>query len=266
MTTLPKNAASGKEPHQKSSARFDRRRFIRTSMATTPLLMSVKSPMAWASEACTASVYASGNASHVHDCTMVLALSHGSWKVIIPDDLSGLPRGRQAKRDYWRPLILAEGYSGSSQFFDVFLTGYDAVQTKSKQSGTGTWKFQLLNPDAQPTFEQGIFEQQYPVVFRIWDSENPGNQCVVDFSYSQTTHLQLITAFLNGLLSDSMLDYPFSELDVVAALRQAIDKMIDSIIASCDASPSDISSCTFTTNEWQLLADNPPPLGLNTWG
>ncbi|GGA84544.1 hypothetical protein GCM10011369_28250 [Neiella marina] len=267
MTTEQRNDTDIKELESDDNrSRFERRRFLRGSAAAAPLLMTVKSPVAWAGgNTCTASVYISGNASHQHDCDLIGALSHGTWKAV-------LTAPNNHTRRFLRQLIDDQTDVGPSTdfmsiFFSKFFTSSGDPKPKYiKKAGVRTWQYQLLQPLSAVPFNAAIDQSSTlpDVKFDFWEIANPSNRCTVNLfgnAASNSFYYQVLTAYLNGLFSNTIIDYPYTHTEVVGIVENAVKSMIKEIkvdikqTAGSNTSTA-IAGCGFITNHWQDLTEN----------
>ncbi|MBW8191652.1 hypothetical protein K0504_11440 [Neiella marina] len=234
-----KEAKSGAQ-----SSRFDRRRFLRTSAAATPVLMTLKSPTAWATQsgACSLTVVMSGNSSNPNNCTSACPFSPGYWHKVLEDTNNG--QGGASKQEV-RSVIMAYKNPFRSNFNDVFLANIGFPQYD------GDWKCTLSEDSDNPTFDAVLpsnGKSRYSLKVKF-ENINESSSCykdehIVDLTNSKNNVQKfLVAAVFNSLFSPTYINYRYQEPDeVIAQFTSATNSIIDDIFTKLSTHCNDTST------------------------
>ncbi|WP_165312851.1 hypothetical protein [Vibrio ziniensis] len=228
-----------KENENSQSSRFSRRRFIQSGIAASPLLMSVKSPVAWAADNLTnSSAAVSGNTSTSSELATIAAINPTTWGEIINGNDSFL-----------KNALTACGIKSNTHFLDMF--GGELCSLNScNESG---WSYKILtntirksdNPLACEALQNAsacklvLRVQKYnnssPVTGDVYGSsqysiQSSNNKHCFDVSiYEPELHKNLICGYLNGLFSSDFIEYPFDQVYIFNTFKSVISSLADRI-------------------------------------
>lgn len=247
----PDNTEIKGQSDSESTSRFDRRRFLRTSAAATPLLMAVKSPVAWGNsiniDQCSVTMLLSGNASHIRNCQAKIE-SPGYWKSIFWQSANQNHKERSKKiraaiaaRTSLFPLGSAGRARRDSDFFDMVLSGLDGVYLG--------WEY---SPVVTSMPFNKIFDnpkEQYEVTFRVKDTNSPFPQTtgLIKMKAGGDDTMHVAGAILNSIFSPEFLSYSYMSPEsvineyttkLITALEQTIQERL---VNNSESLPVDIS-------------------------
>lgn len=235
----PKNAQSDSNlSPPKESSRFSRRRFLQTSATVSPILMSIKSPLAWAEpHDCSVTTLLSGNASHPHACSSAAAKSPGYWHTVL-DSSSG---------DSKYPVLealQALGVDGSTSFDSFFFSSLFSFQTYRG------YKFKFKSSaSSNPDFRQTMPDNDPKIKIPIKIKKIGGGSCPTIYVNEPNIQRFIVAGYFNSLLSPSIINYPYSSANVQSSAATAfsntamaiIDSIVDDGVALSAASSSGLT-------------------------
>ncbi|MCM2681461.1 hypothetical protein [Echinimonas agarilytica] len=220
-----------------SESRFDRRRFLRTSVAASPLLLTMKSPTAWATNGssanCSLQVLLSGNGSHPHNGCTADVKSPGYWKSVYDNNSS----------DQGKKLVLTAlksfGYPEDMKFSSSFLAPIATTSIDLNAS----WNFVF---DAQrsedPSLRSALADNKIELIVKFVRKNyvagtTPGPREVrVDITKRRSNvHKFIVSGFLNSLFYPQFIDYQLTSDQVKTALDTAIANEIDNVMTQLEA-------------------------------
>jgi len=204
--------------HQKPS-RFSRRRFIQASAMTSPLLLSIKSPVAWGGqlspEQCSVTALMSGNASHPHNCQSG-AKSPGYWHKVFDS--------RQGDTHYpVQEAINGKGIDQGQSFNAFFLSAFftwHAIPSKG-------WEFKLsTHLSDNPTF-RGVLPRgttnRFNLVLEFRQIGTASNFSTFNIGAdTPNLHKFVVAGYLNSLFSPGVIIYPYQPEQIEQAFIDAI--------------------------------------------
>ncbi len=254
----PLAAGQNRDPQ---SSRFSRRRFIQTGVAASPLLMSVKSPASWAGVNVTNTSVAgqiSGNVS---------TASSSNCKPKKPIDWCDIFDGKFSVQGSWWDQLKNWGYvdfqsikdalsicgvHSYTSFLGLFcneLSSWNSCRTQSY------WKYRILtNSCDDPTVHSSLQSNNFNMLLRVQHNNSmlssggynghqnnhfssfgynitsrDNNRCF-DVNISDTNlHKYLTCGYLNGLLAPNVINYQYTQTDIVNGFIAAISHMAEDI-------------------------------------
>ena len=220
----PEKSQSESELRQsKESSRFSRRRFLQTSATVSPILMSIKSPLAWAEpHDCSVTTLLSGNASHPHACSSAAAKSPGYWHTVL-DASSG---------DSKYPVLealQALGVDGTTSFDSFFFSGAFSFQTYRG------YKFKFKSSaSSNPNFRQTMPFNDPKIKIPIKIKKIGGGSCPTIYVNEPNIQRFIVAGYFNSLLSPSIINYPYTsssvQLSALTAFNNTAMAIIDTIV------------------------------------
>lgn len=253
-------AADQSEPSQCS--RFSRRRFIQTGIAVSPLLMSVKSPASWGSGTnitnTSVAGQISGNASTTGGSTCV-PKNPIDWCDIFDGKFPGSGHWWDRFKDWGyvdhQSIIDALGICGvqsHTPFLGLFcneLSSWISCRTQSR------WKYKIVtNSCDDPTIHGALQSSRFSILLRVqhnnstinyggyygsqnsyfsssgYDITSRDNNRCFDVNISDTNlHKYLTCGYLNGLLAPNVINYQYTQTDILNGFIAAISHMAEDI-------------------------------------
>ncbi len=247
---------------QNENSRFSRRRFIQSGIAVSPLLMSVKSPVAWG---CTntnnSSVTSriSGNASTTASSGCIPRNPRDWCKVFKNEDnqyddfWDQFKHRGEASSSSLKSALSFCGIRYSTSFLDLFcneLSNWSSCRTKSN------WGYKILtNHCDNPSVYDALQTDSLNLLLRVqrgdsdrksdsyYSSQNnnifnamgysitsSNNDKCFDVSISDLNlHKYLTCGYLNGVLAPNVVAYQYTQTDILNGFIMAISKMADEI-------------------------------------
>lgn len=200
-------------------SRFSRRRFIQTGAVASPILLAVKSPVAWGNalspETCSVTALMSGNASHPQNC-LSGAKSPGYWHKVFKSD--------EGDTHYVVRTALNKNSIFETQTFnEFFLSGLGSWQTSS----THGWKFRVsASQSDNPQFQDVLPENKsnkFDLTLEFEKIGDPSNKHSVNISAGVPNfHKFVLAGYLNSLFNPAVISYSYYPEQVKQALNVAI--------------------------------------------
>ncbi|OAN12981.1 hypothetical protein A3K86_15025 [Photobacterium jeanii] len=192
--------------NEQAESRFSRRRFLRSSAAVSPVLLSLKSPTAWGSglggQNC--SIMLSGNASNPQNCISE-PLAPREWKKI-------LNSRRDSPQYPLRQSLQSGGVSGNSAFNGKFLRPFN----QWRYSPTKGWMFKVSfrkssNPKFKHTLKGGL-NKKYKITIAFkptsQKNKNMGDDFVITLE-PRHFHQTVVAAYLNSYFTPGLISYSY---------------------------------------------------------
>ncbi|MDV7102922.1 hypothetical protein R3X26_00705 [Vibrio sp. TH_r3] len=210
------NKTTGENNEDNSqSSRFSRRRFLQSGVAASPLLLSVKSPMAWGCGTSTngsITTYVSGNASAIGSCTTADCQPPEQWKKIF----------KAYEHDSLYAIRKALEYSNiyhSSSFSSLFLANSFNWQNCSNAN----WKYKLVkNKCSSNTFYGSLAgNEQTKLIVRVQNKYNRNQRYEADIC-NDDFHKNVTCGFLNSVLTPDVIRSDYYPTDIKNAVTQSI--------------------------------------------
>ncbi len=252
--------AAGQSENPQSS-RFSRRRFIQTGIAVSPLLMSVKSPASWGggTNITNTSVAGqiSGNASTTGGSTCIPKN---------PIDWCDIFDGNHHYGNWWdrfkdwgyidfqsiKDALAICGIHSYTPFLGLFcneLSSWNSCRTQTY------WKYKIVTSSCDnPTVHSSLLTNNFNILLRVQHNNSmissggyngnqnnnfgsfgynitsrDNNRCF-DVNISDTNlHKYLTCGYLNGLLAPNVINYEYTQTDIVNGFMAAISHMAEDI-------------------------------------
>lgn len=210
-----KISASEETSTPKNPSRFSRRRFLQTGIATSPLLMTVKSPMAWGCgnhSKGSADTYVSGNSSTVASCRSKKCMSPRDWDKVI--------RKPRHDKDLAKQALNWCGINERTKFNKVFLSNCFRYQSCSNPN----WQFKLMKKQCDsPTFSDVLqsVHQAPKLVMRVKKRGNKNKKLDIEIKINDF-HQDVVCGYLNAVCAPDIIDSSHSPRDIVNAVNQGL--------------------------------------------
>ncbi len=252
-------AGQGEHPQ---SSRFSRRRFIQTGIAVSPLLMSVKSPASWGSGTnitnTSVAGQISGNTSTTGGSTCI-PKKPIDWCDIFDGKFPGSGHWWDKLKDWGyvdhQSILDALGICGvhsHTPFLGLFcneLSSWISCKTQSY------WKYKIITGSCDdPTIHGALQFSSFNILLRVqhnnsmissggyygqqnnhfgsfgYDITSRDNNKCFDVNISDTNlHKYLTCGYLNGLLAPNVINYQYTQTDIVNGFMAAISHMAEDI-------------------------------------
>jgi len=190
------------------TSRFSRRKFLQTGIASSPLLLTVKSPVAWGTgtswggDRCSLTTLMSGNASHPHNCQSP-PRDCGYWYKVLTcgsdDPLNGIRK---------RLKNCPQRISGKVKFNHCFLNHFQNWQKSSALSGC-TYRLSPTDSD-NPSFEDilGQRSQQFKCVLEF--KKDNSSILTIDLTEKiKDLHEVTLTGYINSIFNPDFISYGY---------------------------------------------------------
>lgn len=219
-----------------NSSRFSRRRFLQTGVAASPLLLSVKSPMAWGcgtGSNGSVNAYVSGNASTTGSCTTAGCQTPKWWKSTI--------RAHEYHSMY--PIRQALNWSNvrdSTLFNDIFLASCFSWQ----RCDNSRWQYKIVEEQcSKPSFYDSLDNYSFgsKITLRVQKKRDSTKRFDVNIC-SQNLHENLTAGFLNSMLAPDVIRSDYYPTDIKNATQLAIHYAANQIQANRSSSLSTASA------------------------
>ncbi|MGR5133875.1 hypothetical protein [Vibrio alfacsensis] len=214
------NIQQSKVKNTDSTSRFSRRRFIRSAVITSPILLSVKSPVSWGGGLydgqCSIVSQLSGNASHPHNC-QTRAKNPLYWMNTFIGD-----------NEIVNQELEKRGCYATTPFHELFphhLRNYTMQRRMSKN-----WRYRV-NPDTEnPTLLQCLSrtDTSFWLEFENTESEEKVHINVLDGVAN--FHCYMTAGYLNGLFHPSPINYIGNEVYVQKLFTEALYRSVNTIL------------------------------------
>lgn len=207
-------------------SRFSRRRFIRSTAVASPILLSVKSPVAWGgglpNEQYSIAMYLSGNASHPQS-TQISARAPAYW-------LNTFQGGNE--------IVLNElnnnGCYASTQLYTLVPLNFNTWL--SNRVVSNNWQYKLDAISDNPTLLQSV-QTDLSGSFSLWVDfkKNKSNTARVDILNNVSAcHCCVVTGYLNGIFHPMPVNYIGDSNYVRNLFIDAINQSINLILSDLD--------------------------------
>lgn len=190
-------------------SRFSRRRFLQTGVAASPLLMTVKSPVAWACNTQTngtANAHTSGNTSTAAGGTItkLKKLTPKEWDDVFCGCYSR--ESLQAKLEWYLSLY---NISDRTEFFNLLKGLYAHSHSNNTWARCGSnrvWKYQVYvsrdcNPAVNQVLNGGVSAVQ--LRFRRLKGSGYGYRYKTVTMSASSLHKDVTCAYLNSMAADA---------------------------------------------------------------
>lgn len=204
---------------EEETSRFSRRRFLRTSAAVSPVLLSLKSPTAWANgmggQNC--SIMMSGNASNPQNCIT---------EPLAPREWADILKSRRDSPQYpLRQSLKNGGINGNSPFNGKFLRPLN----QWRYSPTKDWMFKIsFRKCSNPKFKQTLRNapnSKYKIALSFKPTSREQGTQKDDFTIilePPRFHNTVVTAYLNSYFSPSLISYSYYPEQIETSVIQTI--------------------------------------------
>ncbi|WP_434362102.1 hypothetical protein NF212_18135 [Parasalinivibrio latis] len=211
-----------------AGSRFSRRRFLQSAAVTSPLLFTVKSPVAWGTTGtaqCSITAVLSGNASNPGNCQSA-ARSAEYWQRVFTA-VSGNPEYPVLQ------ALRANNITKTTQFMSLFLHGWE----NNSYDASSRWYYRLYlqdcdNPSIWDVLQAGS-TASYKVKFLFVKRRNNRKnrkEYINIFEYPAGFVQSLVVAYLNSLFPTAI-DYPYTSLTLNGRLDSAVDSSVNTQLA-----------------------------------
>lgn len=235
------HSASSKNTESAPFSRFSRRKFLQTSVAASPLLMSVKSPMAWGCTTPTngsVTSQVSGNVSNAVTTNCSCAKDPAAWLQIFKQSDSYTrwedwwKHRNSPDAESYRQALEMCGVTPLTSFNSLFLANHFEWRRCQDYS---SWKYRILSERCDtPSVSQALEQNSYQIVLRVqkatpshhhryygtydWDNQDSYDVTISDANL----HKFLTCGYLNSLLAPDIIAYDYYPRDIENAINQAI--------------------------------------------
>lgn len=209
-----------KESITPQASRFSRRRFIRSAAVTSPILLSVKSPVSWGGGLydgqCSIVSYLSGNASHPSGC-QTSAKAPEYWI----NTFSG-------GNDIVRQELNHQGCYASTPFHQLFAHNLETYQKNSRVSDK--WQYRVSPTSDNPQLLEGLNTTGWSLILEF---ERTSNRRITTINLLHNVpqfHCCLISGYLNGLFHPTPVNYLGDSAYVSNAFMEALTRSVNTIL------------------------------------
>lgn len=216
------------------NSRFSRRRLLQVGIASSPLLLSIKSPVTWAGgglEGCSISALGSINASNVNsDNCSNGALSPGYWYGVFSKENS---KKNRTKAGVYEEIV-KRGASNSTDFINTFVTPSVISHLNTLNSINKNWKISLSNNSPNYDFGEILATGNNNKLNLYLTFTNKVENRIVSINITEkvpNVHKFVVTGYLNTLFP-GIIDYitPTELMDwFVTALSQSSNSIISKL-------------------------------------
>lgn len=236
------------------SSRFSRRRFIRSAAISSPILLSIKSPSAWAggyNSSCSITSCMSGNASHPQGCQAPPKK---------PDYWDKCLRGKKEYESV-RNELNKHGCYHSTAFHSIFSHNMD--RWKRNQQICKDWKFKVnVRMSDDPSLLQAIGGDTCNLYVQFKHVDRKKSKITVNLLGHNAPgfHKNLLCGYFNGVFHPTPVNYICDSNTVRNAFILALNSSINHILRDLDRG-------WFRSSDTKKYAQHMSKLvkDLNTW-
>lgn len=206
-------------------SRFSRRRFIRSTAVASPILLSVKSPVAWgggiSNANCSITTFMSGNASHPEGC-QTEARAPAYW-------LNTFQGGNEVVRNE----LNNNGCYASTQFYTLLPLNFDTWLTNRQISRR--WKYKVDSISDNPTLLQAV-QTDTNGAFSLWVDfkKRKKEERVNILNNVSDCHCCVVSGYLNGIFHPVPVNYIGDSNHVRNLFVDAINTSISRILSDLE--------------------------------
>ncbi len=220
---------------KEESSRFSRRRFLRSAAVASPILLSVKSPTAWAAdtlprEQCSITVYLSGNPSNPQNLGCD-ARNTAYW-------INTFTGGNKIVEEE----LARRGITASTPFFQLFpLTAFQSWRAgDTSLEGNTTWYYRINPYSDNPTVLQALQNADFDLSLDFDKNidNSSGSDSVNLVDSVPNFHTVMITAYLNSLFHPTPVSYLGDAQYVADRFAVTMQDSADACLAGISSSGS----------------------------
>jgi hypothetical protein len=214
------NIQQSDDQNTASTSRFSRRRFIRSAAVTSPILLSVKSPVSWGGGLydgqCSIVSQLSGNASHPHNC-QTQAKSPLYWiNTFIGDN------------EIVNQELEKQGYYATTPFHELFPHNLSSYKRQPRMSKT--WRYRVSPDTENPPLLQCLMRSDTSFWLEFENIESKQKVNIDVLNGVPNFHCCVTAGFLNGLFHPSPINYVGDETYVQKVFKEALFRSVNTIL------------------------------------
>lgn len=214
------NIQQSKVKNTDSTSRFSRRRFIRSAAITSPILLSVKSPVSWGGGLydgqCSIVSQLSGNASHPNGC-QTSAKPPEYW-------INTFTGGN----DIVKQELNNQGCYASTPFHQLCSHNLATFQMQSRMSKK--WQYRISPTSDNPPLLQALNTTGWNLLLEFENIKNRKNVEINILHNVPQFHCCIGSGYLNGLFHPSPVNYVGDSAYVSNAFMEALTRSVNTIL------------------------------------